>query len=250
MSELQRRAQRLLEQKRCDLEARVPRLRRAIAQKAPAPGPSPLSTTKYVVLGSDEADLPLRLDERSRLEHMHVIGTTGGGKTTLIEHMVRQDILNGRGACVLDPHGGHPDSLYRRLVSWLGESGLAASRTVHLVDANSEEFVTGFNPLAVPQGHDPAVVAEAALEAFERLWGDEDPDSKPTIQRVLSGTFTALAELGFTLAEARLLFDPEDLDGIREYVLGEVRDEYAREELGGFTPWEATAPASAICGWR
>ena len=65
-----------------------------------------------VILGSDECDLPFRLDERSRLEHMHVIGTTGGGKTNLIEHMVRQDILNGRGVCVIDPHGDHPESLY------------------------------------------------------------------------------------------------------------------------------------------
>lgn len=84
----------------------------------------------------------------------------------------------------------------------------------------------------MPAGHDPAVVAEATLEAFERLWGDEDPDSKPTIQRVLAGTFTALAERGLTLAEARLLFDPLDRDGLREFVLDQVQDEYAREELG------------------
>lgn len=86
-----------------------------------------------VILGSDECDLPFRLDERSRLEHMHVIGTTGSGKTNLIEHMVRQDILNGRGVCVIDPHG----SLFRNLVTWLSESGLAKQRTVHLVDPNA-----------------------------------------------------------------------------------------------------------------
>jgi hypothetical protein len=230
MNQVERRAQKLLAQKRRELEARVPRLRHR-ARNGPAPMPAPLSNEKFVILGSDEADAALRLPERPRLEHMHVIGTTGSGKTNLIEHLARQDILNGRGACVLDPHGGHPDSLYRRLATWLMNSTIAATRAVHLIDPNAAGFVTGFNPLAVPNGHDPAVVAEAALEAFQRLWADEDPDSKPTIQRVLSGTFTALAELGLTLAEARLLFDPQDEHGLREYVLGEVQDEYAQEEL-------------------
>lgn len=229
MKSIEQRVHRLLAQKRQHLEVRVPRLWRPVAHKPTPPSLPP--TDRYVILGSDEASLPVRLDERTRCEHMHIIGTTGGGKTNLIEHMVRQDILNGRGACVFDPHGGHPDSLYRRLVSWIGQSGLGTTRTVHLIDSNADGFATGFNPLSVPAGHDPAVVAEAALEAFQRLWGDEDPDSKPTIQRVLSGTFTALAEIGLTLAEARLLFDPADIDGVREYVLGEVRDEYAREEL-------------------
>jgi hypothetical protein len=231
MSKVERRARELLERKRTALEAKYPRLRKTERVRQCAP-PMRGTTANMIVLGSDERDLPFRLDERSRLEHMHVIGTTGGGKTNLIEHMVRQDILNGRGVCVVDPHGGHPDSLYRHLVTWLWESGLAEKRTVHLIDPNATGFLTGFNPLDVPAGHDPAVVAEAALEAFERLWGDEDPDSKPTIQRVLSGTFTALAELGLTLAEARLLFDPEDQNGLREYVLCTVKDEYAQEELG------------------
>lgn len=111
MNSIQRRAQQLRAEKRQQLEARVPRLRRPVVQKPPMP--SPPSTERYVILGGDEASLPVRLDERTRCEHTHIIGTTGGGKTNLIEHMARQDILNGRGVCVLDPHGGHPDSLYR-----------------------------------------------------------------------------------------------------------------------------------------
>jgi hypothetical protein len=228
MNSVQLRARRLLLEKRRALEERIPRLRRPAAEAKAAPRPSCIEP--FVVLGSDETNLPVRLDERTRCEHMHVVGTTGGGKTTLIEHMVRQDVLNGRGVCVLDPHGGHPDSLYRRLVTWLGQSGFSTKRTVHLIDPNAGGYVTGFNPLSVPAGHDPAVVAEAAFEAFEKLWG-EDGDSKPTIQRVLTATLTALAEQGITLAEALLLLDPEDPGGLREYLLGEVADEYTRGEL-------------------
>lgn len=40
-----------------------------------------------------------------RLRHMYVIGQTGTGKTTLLKQMIRQDILNGDGVCMIDPHG-------------------------------------------------------------------------------------------------------------------------------------------------
>lgn len=40
-----------------------------------------------------------------RLRHMYVIGQTGTGKTTLLKRMIRQDILNGDGVCMIDPHG-------------------------------------------------------------------------------------------------------------------------------------------------
>jgi hypothetical protein len=40
-----------------------------------------------------------------RLRHFYVIGQTGTGKTTLLKTMIRQDILNGDGVCMIDPHG-------------------------------------------------------------------------------------------------------------------------------------------------
>jgi len=40
-----------------------------------------------------------------RLRHFYIIGQTGTGKTTLMKNMVVQDILNGDGVCMIDPHG-------------------------------------------------------------------------------------------------------------------------------------------------
>jgi hypothetical protein len=40
-----------------------------------------------------------------RLRHLYVIGQTGTGKTTLLKNMINQDILNGEGVCMIDPHG-------------------------------------------------------------------------------------------------------------------------------------------------
>ncbi len=45
------------------------------------------------------------MSPEDRLRHFYVIGQTGTGKTTLLKKMIRQDILNGDGVCMIDPHG-------------------------------------------------------------------------------------------------------------------------------------------------
>lgn len=195
----------------------------------------PLDRTA-IVLGYNQDRLPVVLPEITRLQHAHVIGSIGSGKSSFLEHCIRQDVLKGRGVCVIDPHGNHPDGLYRKILSWLHAGGFTKGgrreRVIHLIDPNAPRYTIGFNPLALPtRDTRPEVVSSVVLEAFERVWGDEDTHAKPTIRRVLKGTFTALAELGLTLAEADLLYDPYDFHGIRQYVLSAIRDRYARNVI-------------------
>jgi hypothetical protein len=187
---------------------------------------------RVVVFGLSDHGVPVTMPERPRFEHTHVIGTTGGGKTNFLEHLIRQDIKKGDGVCVIDPHGNHPDSLYRSLITWLDATGYLAKRQVHLIDPNFQSYTTGFNPLALPgMETSVSVVAGVALEAIERVWGDEDTHTKPTIRRLLKAAFAALAELGLTLSEAELLFDQADRRGVRAMALAELRDRYARNVL-------------------
>src|SRR5487761_1809080 len=58
-----------------------------------------------IVLGSDPAGRPVTLGQRTRLEHTSVVGSTGGGKTKLLEQLSRQTILPGAGLLVMAPHG-------------------------------------------------------------------------------------------------------------------------------------------------
>ena len=145
----------------------------------PRPPPAPVDRSA-IVLGRNQGGAPVLLPEQLRLQHAHVIGTTGAGKTKFLEHCIRQDIASGRGVCVVDPHGNHPDSLYRSLLGWLDERGYtgknnARSPRIHLIDPNASTHITGFNPLALPSSeYDPAVIADAALEALERVWSEED----------------------------------------------------------------------------
>ncbi len=47
----------------------------------------------------------IRIGRLDRARHMYVIGMTGTGKSTLLSNQASQDIKNGEGCCIMDPHG-------------------------------------------------------------------------------------------------------------------------------------------------
>ena len=51
------------------------------------------------------------LHRNDRRRHMYVIGKTGTGKSTLLANMAVNDLKNGEGMCVIDPHGDLIDLL-------------------------------------------------------------------------------------------------------------------------------------------
>lgn len=89
---------------------------------APSPSTCEAPPIGAIALGRSDGKA-ISLSRRTRQEHCHVIGTTGGGKTNALEAMIRQDIKNGDGVFVVDPHGNHKSSLYRSLVSWIFAGG-------------------------------------------------------------------------------------------------------------------------------
>lgn len=48
---------------------------------------------------------PIRLGLTDRQRHMYAVGQTGTGKTTFLENLAFQDMLNGNGFAFVDPHG-------------------------------------------------------------------------------------------------------------------------------------------------
>lgn len=210
---------------RAELQRKCPTLTQ---RRQPAP---PLDRSA-IVLGRNGGGSPFLLPLRPRLEHTLAIGTTGGGKSTFLEHCIRQDIAAGRGVLVVDPHGEHPDSLYRSVLSWMKARGYMERRRVHIIDPNDCSHTVGFNPLARADADtELSVISGVTLEAFSRAWGGEDMSRKPTIERVLTTTFSALAELGLSLVEAHLLLDRHDSHGLRRHAIATVQDRYTRLEL-------------------
>lgn len=194
-------------------------------------GATPLHDFSRVLVGHDQDGRPVFLDERSRLEMMHVVGTTGSGKTTFFKNLALQDFRRGRGGLVIDPHGSHPGSLYSELVAELEADGFFKSGRVHLIDPNLRSHVVPVNFLAQLDDTDISVLADAMLQAVERVWGDEDTHQKPAIRSNLKAAFMALPELGLPLTDAKLLFDPDDTHGVRARAIQSLDNEYARDEL-------------------
>ncbi len=47
----------------------------------------------------------IRITNEDRRRHLYAIGQTGTGKTTFLQELAKQDAKNGKGFCVIDPHG-------------------------------------------------------------------------------------------------------------------------------------------------
>jgi len=57
------------------------------------------------------AKKPIRLSLSDRQRHMYVVGQTGTGKSTFLENLALQDMLNGDGFAFVDPHGDTAEKL-------------------------------------------------------------------------------------------------------------------------------------------
>ncbi len=54
---------------------------------------------------------PVRLSPGDRQRHMYVVGQTGTGKSTFLESLALQDMINGGGFAFVDPHGDTAERL-------------------------------------------------------------------------------------------------------------------------------------------
>jgi len=74
---------------------------------APPPAEMPLkgvSLIGKVDFRGEQRDI-FFASRNDRRRHFYIIGQTGTGKTSLLREMIRQDIQNGEGVAVIDPHG-------------------------------------------------------------------------------------------------------------------------------------------------
>jgi len=83
----------------------TPNIRWMEARKAPPPVNLPKEgiTLGYVEYRGERQEVKLKRADRMR--HFYVIGKSGSGKTTVLQHMAVQDVQNGEGVCIVDPHG-------------------------------------------------------------------------------------------------------------------------------------------------
>lgn len=70
--------------------------------------PPPNLPTEGLLLGLSEYrghNYEVRMKQGDRRRHMYIIGKSGSGKSVYQASLIKQDIEDGRGVCVIDPHG-------------------------------------------------------------------------------------------------------------------------------------------------
>ncbi len=108
---------------------------------------------------------PFGIPQEDRRAHVYLIGKTGTGKSSLLEVMIRQDVIAGRGLALLDPHG----DLAERLRRWIPED---RSGDLVYVDVPAREQAVGFNPLRGVPALRRSVAANAIVEALKKIFAD------------------------------------------------------------------------------
>jgi hypothetical protein len=180
-----------------------------------APAPQRAEQRGGLLLGANlhaGARTEVRLAPEERVRHMHVIGASGTGKSTLLFNLIRQDVESGQGVAVLDPHGDLVDRV-------LGVIPPERIEDVVLIDPSDEAYSVGFNILAAHSDYEKALLASDLVSVFRRLstaWGDQ-------MDSVLRNGILAFLESseGGTLADLRrFLLDAR----FRERFLSTVTD--------------------------
>lgn len=101
-----------------------------------------------------------------RRKHLYTIGKTGTGKTTLIANMAINDIRNGEGLAIIDPHG----DLCNIILDYIPKKRI---NDVAYLDPSDTNFPFHLNPLELPKGSTRAeaeLVASGIVSIFYKLY--------------------------------------------------------------------------------
>ena len=177
------------------------------------------------------------IKRRDRRKHVYLIGKSGTGKTALLHNMVVQDIENGEGICVVDPHGEFVESLLEKIPS-------SRAKDVIYFNPADTDFHLGFNVLELPDPKYKHLVASGLMAIFTKIWANV---WSARMEYILNNAILALLETpGSTLlGVTRILVDKD----FRQKIITNVKDPVVRAFwVNEFESWrdqfrnEAIAP--------
>ncbi len=108
----------------------------------------------------------IRMKNEDRFRHFYVIGQTGTGKSSVLQVMIRQDLENGKGICVMDPHG----QLIEDILPFIPRS--RADDVVYFNPADLDRPM-GLNLLEAETPEERDMVAMDAMNIMIKLFDEE-----------------------------------------------------------------------------
>lgn len=178
----------------------------------------------------------IKTEDRSR--HLYVIGKTGMGKSTLLENLAIQDIKNGEGLCVIDPHG----SMAEKLLDYVPEERI---NDVLYFAPFDLDYPVAFNVMEDVGPDRRHLVVSGLMSAFKKIWVDA---WSARMEYILSNTLLALLEYpdSTLLSINKMLADKK----YREKVVANVKDPGVRsfwvDEFAKYTDRFAAEATPAI----
>lgn len=180
----------------------LPGVALGLARQLPPPPGMPASGAQVGMSNYPDMQVPLRLATLDRLQHLHVLGPTGVGKSTLLANLIIQDIAAGHGVVVIDPKSDLTNDVLARVPEHRVNDVIVA-------DAAATERPIGFNILG--SGHDELsreLVVDHVIhiwhELYEDFWGPRSED-------VLRGALLSLINTKGADGEAFTLIETPEL---------------------------------------
>lgn len=136
--------------------------------------------------------------QHDRALHTHLIGESGGGKSTLLLNMFAQDMYLGRGGMILDPHGDVAEDLLNRVPPW-------RIKDIAYLDFTDKSNYIGLN--ALQTFNNTQQQKQDAAESFIGLMKKQFGSSwGPNLENILRYSLLTLADTpGMTPLEIRPL---------------------------------------------
>ena len=202
--------------------------------------PAPLSLKQGieldVVIGMNHhhnTQTPIGLVALERERHQYVIGGTGSGKTTMLQYQIVQDMKNGKGLAVIDPHGDMAETLLRHV---------PPDRIKDVVYFNPDdlEYPIGLNLLELTPGlkgnellREKDIITESVVSVFRKIFSDDDSGGHRIEYVLRNAIHTALTVEDATLFTVLKLLQN---DKFRKEVVAKLEDEdlidFWKNELG------------------
>lgn len=175
-----------------------------------ADAPAALSSDGILLghAGLQECRKEVRFTRDDRACHSYVVGATGSGKSTLLYNMITQDVRNGEGVALIDPHG----DLYQAVLSAVPPH---RAEDVVLIDCCDFERAVGLNFLESrrPYRHQQMnFISNEVIKIFDQLYDLEKTGGPVFEQYMRNALLLAMddEERQATLLDIPVLFEDPD----------------------------------------
>jgi len=152
------------------------------------------------------------IKRKDRRQHMYILGKSGTGKSVLLSNLISQNIRNGEGVCVVDPHG----ELAEEILEVIPEDRI---KDVVYFNPADTDYHIGFNVLQIDDPKHKHLVASGLMGIFTKIWANA---WSSRMEYILNNAILALLETPGTtlLGIPRLLTDKD----YRQMIVGNLKD--------------------------